>query len=834
MALDATPSYSSLARSMIGMIFLAVCAALSLAPEISQAAPAKDDAQVLLKEARARISEGRVAEAIILYRRIARLLPYEPNVRKELARLLASIKETRNEAEKVYAETSAIIPQDANLALERAANLAVLGDHVNASLEYRRAFQLTPDNEQALAGYIQQITRLGSAPVALKQLSEKLATTPGDIASRLMLAGLLHRDGRYNNALDQFSILQSIDPHNVLALRGMAEAWLALGYYDWSTEVFQRADRQAERGRFLANQARVMLASGQPEAALKLLATDPTNVDKEPLALVVLADSYRAMKQPLQERATLERLLNLFPAPPHSALERLARIRFEMGEKAAAIKLCQQLLVDDPQNPIASLGLLLNGHQSAQQAIENSSLTPTRRAAKEQAEAEAAIFWNQPERAIAALRRVLLMRENCPRLLLQLAATLLQKGDTEDALTAFARIAISNGKWPDALSGMAEAESLRGNPQRALAINAEVLKIDPTNFRALSGQAENLYQIGEIERATLLFNNLHKRFPESIRVRERLRAALNSFGHCYQTEQSIARSLPAKDNLAEGIQPISQPVFIKPVLKAGDVVKITVARQPRLSAEIRVDDSGMVKLPFLTQSLHAACLTEQELSTRIANYGEAKLAASEVSATITEFHRKSLKVSGAVYLPGLFNIRKPLGLNEALMLASGANQRAGRIVYVVREDDSCRVKPQGQTLAAVEAYERSEIEKGSVIMVQPLQAGDAVIVPDKDSAFVVGEVARPGTIKISSTILLLEALEQRGGILEGGRSNHIILTRLNAQGTARQRFLINLDEIKQHRVGDVILQPGDIVNVTSINQGKTDNSFMKLLQQGTP
>src|SRR6266545_777567 len=51
----------------------------------------------------------------------------------------------------------------------------------------------------------------------------------------------------------------------------------------------------------------------------------------------------------------------------------------------------------------------------------------------------------------------------------------------------------------------------------------------------------------------------------------------------------------------------------------GDVLEVRVLRAPELSREgVRVDQSGMIRMPMLDIDIQAACLTEAELAANIA------------------------------------------------------------------------------------------------------------------------------------------------------------------------------------------------------------------------
>ncbi|MBA3441292.1 MAG: tetratricopeptide repeat protein, partial [Pyrinomonadaceae bacterium] len=712
------------------------------------AAARSDDPQALLAEARAQTNAGQTVKAIELYRRIILLLPADTIVRTELARLLARSHETRVEAEEVYRGTVAIVPRDAELAVERAANLAACGNNVNAALEYLRAFEMASDNEAAIRGFTQQILRLGAVSVQIKQSSEKLASRPHNVALRLVLAELLRSEARYNDALDHYWLAQRAAPDSRLALRGAAEAWLALGYYGRAEDLFAQAAERGSRGQALADQARVFLATERPEAALELLGANLTDVEKEPSGLIALADSYRLLGQTTQERATLEVLLALHPRAEVAALERLARIFIEREDKEVAQNACRRLLLLDARNAVGTLGLNLLGltppvpQETAQLETNAENITAARLDGRDQEAGEAALFLNQPALAIRNLRSALASRADSPRLLLELGKVLLQTKDADGAAASFAPLAITLGPRPDALFGLAQVETLRRNPPRALANYEAVLRLDPTNIRGLWGQAEALQRTGDIERAALIFSDLSRRAPESGVINNRLRETLAALGRSYRLMKPEAAPQQRANNLAgEHIrQPaVVKPMLVDPLLEAGDVIRVRLGRRSNSSTEVRLNEDGMMRPSFLTEPIRARCLTTRELSREISKRRGAR-SGSDVEVAVADFQRLPLIVTGAVRLPGSFNVRTTLNLREGLMLASGPDPQAGRSVHVIRGANRCGGQASDQATKEVETYGRVAAEEGRVNLVQPLGAGDIVIVPATDTAFVTGAI----------------------------------------------------------------------------------------------
>lgn len=826
-------------RFAVVVNFAALCLLVSSDFAIAQRG-ADDPPPPLLAQARALVEAGELAEAINAYKRLVAISPSNSQARRELAGLLMRSPATRLAAENVLKEASLLSPADFGLAMERAANLLAIGDTVNAALEYRRAFEIAPHSRPAIDGYVKQVQRLGAGPVAIKQHAKALAKTSSDLAARLLLAELLRSEARYNDAIEQFNLVLRREPANELARAGVAEALLALGRYDQAVESFRQSPGKTaaqEDDRSLDFLARVHLAEARPEAALLLLLrAQPVILERSAIVLGTLAETYRVLGRTQSERQVLEKL----PPPvstedASSALARLARIRFEMGDKEAARAACEQLFAADPRSAIAALGLKLLGLPSSNAPlVELKITTPARQSGFDGEAGEAALFWNKPDLALPGLRSAVAARPDSPRLLLSLGAALQRTNQTQEAIKAFAHVAVSEGRRPDALLGWAEAELANDKPLKAIEVYNDMLRLDPANFRAQFGLAESFSRAGDVDRAALLLINLSRRAPESRSVNARLRDLLSARGRSFRTNP-LARAQLLVANSSATLAPLTNRdaaldfFQIEPLLQAGDVINVTMSGRMRHSAVVTLDDEGRLRLPFLKEPLSANCLTERELGAALLKQGDDSLRSSAVEVSLAKMQRPPLVVGGAVYLPNGYRVRTALDLREALMLASGANNRAGRSVYIVRGAGAISEEACGGATAInqfsnqLEVYERAAVEAGNIESSQKVGAGDLIFVPERDSAVIAGAVGQTGFVSVLARPTLSQTIKNAGGTLDGADRSRVVLRRLLPQGTSYQQFIVNLTDIDEQRVGDVILQPGDVIEIPSTKTNANDH-----------
>src|SRR5437870_4114128 len=91
----------------------------------------------------------------------------------------------------------------------------------------------------------------------------------------------------------------------------------------------------------------------------------------------------------------------------------------------------------------------------------------------------------------------------------------------------------------------------------------------------------------------------------------------------------------------------------------GDVIEVRVARAPELSREaVRVDQSGMIRMPMLDLDIPAACLTEAELAQNIAKLYKKYKNDPHVEVFVKEYQSQPVAVIGAVRGPAQFKLQR--------------------------------------------------------------------------------------------------------------------------------------------------------------------------------
>ena len=127
-----------------------------------------------------------------------------------------------------------------------------------------------------------------------------------------------------------------------------------------------------------------------------------------------------------------------------------------------------------------------------------------------------------------------------------------------------------------------------------------------------------------------------------------------------------------------------QPADDRYRIGPGDVLDIRVYNRPQLSREaVRVEGSGMIRMPLIDTEIRAVCSTEgelaKEISTRYAKYYKNL----QVDVFIKEYHSQQVAIIGAVNDQSRFELQRRVRLLELLTYAKGPSSKAGQTINVV-------------------------------------------------------------------------------------------------------------------------------------------------------
>jgi polysaccharide biosynthesis/export protein len=263
----------------------------------------------------------------------------------------------------------------------------------------------------------------------------------------------------------------------------------------------------------------------------------------------------------------------------------------------------------------------------------------------------------------------------------------------------------------------------------------------------------------------------------------------------------------------------------------GDLLDVRVFNRPQLSREaVRVDARGIIRMPLIEMDIQAACLTEGELAKEVIERYRKYQRNPQVDVFVKEYNSQPVAVIGAVDKPGRFILQRRVRLLELLSSAGGPTEKAGKRVQVAHVgrrytcQGSAPENPGGilveqSEVTEYDIFNLTETMQGDEKSNPYVQSGDIVSVPEAQQAFVVGNVFKPTSIPLREPTTVSEAIAMAGGALPDTKTDHIRVIRKVSGATDKMELIVNLQDIVRKKSTDLLLQPGDIVEVT-VSGGK--------------
>jgi polysaccharide export outer membrane protein len=158
------------------------------------------------------------------------------------------------------------------------------------------------------------------------------------------------------------------------------------------------------------------------------------------------------------------------------------------------------------------------------------------------------------------------------------------------------------------------------------------------------------------------------------------------------------------------------------VIGPGDVLQITVAKEPDASVgSVVVRSDGIVSIPLIKE-IAAAGLTPHELERAITEHLAKLIRDAEVTVLVREVHSEKVYVIGAVRKEGPITMQGPLTVLQALAEAGGFTDYAKKTrVYVLRQDHGQQIRLPFDYVSVI----KGEHPEQNITLLP----GDSVVVP---------------------------------------------------------------------------------------------------------
>lgn len=226
-------------------------------------------------------------------------------------------------------------------------------------------------------------------------------------------------------------------------------------------------------------------------------------------------------------------------------------------------------------------------------------------------------------------------------------------------------------------------------------------------------------------------------------------------------------------------QPAAAQDGVSP-LGPGDLVKITVFRNPDLTTETRIDEAGTLTFPLIGRvPIEDANTTEVERRIAQMLKSGGYVAEPQVNVTVLEFRSAHIAVLGQVNKPGRYPLEgAPRKITDLLALAGGITPQGAEAITLVAWRDGKEYHVN---------IDLSEMFAGKKMTADiALSSGDVIYVPRAPVFYIYGEVQRSGQYRLERDMTVLQSLAAGGGLTPRATQRNIRIHRKSANGATRE------------------------------------------------
>jgi polysaccharide export outer membrane protein len=302
-------------------------------------------------------------------------------------------------------------------------------------------------------------------------------------------------------------------------------------------------------------------------------------------------------------------------------------------------------------------------------------------------------------------------------------------------------------------------------------------------------------------------------------------AALVSIATLLSAEDKARFETPTKENRVTALDLLRE--FEAPEdrdyrLGEGDEIQVSVWGRTELSGKHTIGPDGNITLPYVGL-FPIANLTRTQAAEAAQVAWSKFYDAVNVTVTVQRYEANKIFVLGRVANPGVLRFEGQPSLLEAVTRAGGLP--IGGIGAEKAALARCMVFRGRDKLVWIEL--RNLLNGTNLALNIRLQRNDTLYIPDSDDqlVYVMGEVKRPGVVRVTPEMTFLSALAQAGGPTEDAKTGKIRLLRPTA-GIDRDFNLNDFYRLPQNQ--DVRVQDGDIIYVSKSGMAKLGYVMQKL------
>lgn len=280
--------------------------------------------------------------------------------------------------------------------------------------------------------------------------------------------------------------------------------------------------------------------------------------------------------------------------------------------------------------------------------------------------------------------------------------------------------------------------------------------------------------------------------------------------------------------------PSPTPISEENLAHFGDVIDVDVLGGFEFDWRGTLTPDGYLNgVDGFNEPVYGLCRSESEIAAGVVKAFSKILRDPKVVVKIIDrSNRAVVRLEGAVKTPTRFRIKRPIRINELLVLAGGLTDDVSGDISIFRPRDlNCRPSaPQAAnngdknvTLPSDNGSETitikiSDLLIGSTAANIQILSGDMIDVQRAVPVYVIGAVNSPRPVYSRANITVSRAIASAGGLAKGADPTRVSIFRRD--GTERRSIDVDLDKIKRGVTDDTVLSSFDIIDVASKGGGK--------------
>ena len=256
---------------------------------------------------------------------------------------------------------------------------------------------------------------------------------------------------------------------------------------------------------------------------------------------------------------------------------------------------------------------------------------------------------------------------------------------------------------------------------------------------------------------------------------------------------TVAAASPSTMTAAE---PQQQADLRLEALGMGDMVRVSVFRNPELTTEARVSERGTILFPMIGE-VNVAGLTPSQAGARIADkLRSGKYVVNpEVTVSMMQVNSRQVSVLGNVVKPGRYPLDSTTAhLTDVIALAGGVGPTGSDEVTIITNRGG---KQEKVNVDMAEMFRRGDLTHNIT-----LEPGDTIYVHKAPMVYVYGEVQKGGAYRVEPNMTVMQAIAMGGGITPRGTERGIMINRRD--GSSVKRIDANLT---------TTVQPDDVIYI---------------------